>query len=119
MPNGITRKVVSLVRLGIVLMPVLRVHSALSGSDWTVYLFSLCVVSLLSSRFTAGALVWSSNFPKYLVFHFSISLSTVCILEIFMDPVVVYVPRCVQNESESLGLNALVDFDVGIIDCPP
>jgi hypothetical protein len=28
----------------------------------TVYLFSLCVVSLLSSRFTASALVWFSNF---------------------------------------------------------
>jgi hypothetical protein len=29
-----------------------------------------------------------------------------------MDPVVV--PRCVQNGSESLGLKALEDFDVGI-----
>jgi hypothetical protein len=29
-----------------------------------------------------------------------------------MDPVV-YVPRYVQNESESLGLKALEDFDVG------
>jgi hypothetical protein len=31
-----------------------------------VYLFSLCVVSLLSSGFTASALVWFSNFLKYL-----------------------------------------------------
>jgi hypothetical protein len=31
-----------------------------------------------------------------------------------MDPVVVYVPRCVQNGSENLGLKALEDFDVGI-----
>jgi hypothetical protein len=34
-----------------------------------------------------------------------------------MDPVVVYVPRCVQNGSESLGLKALEDFDVGIGGC--
>jgi hypothetical protein len=33
--------------------------------------------------------------------------------------VVVYVPRCVQNESESLGLKALEDFDVGIGGGPP
>jgi hypothetical protein len=44
-----------------------------------VYLFSLCVVSLLSSRSTASALVWFSNFLKYLVFHIFISLSTVFI----------------------------------------
>jgi hypothetical protein len=44
-----------------------------------VYLFSLCVVSLLSDRFTASALVWFSNFLKYLVFHFFIPLSTVFI----------------------------------------
>jgi hypothetical protein len=44
-----------------------------------VYLLSLCVVSLLSSRFTASALVWFSKFLKYLVFHFFISLSTVFI----------------------------------------
>jgi hypothetical protein len=31
-----------------------------------------------------------------------------------MDPVVVYEPRCVQNGSESLGLEALEDFGVGI-----
>jgi hypothetical protein len=31
-----------------------------------------------------------------------------------MDPVVVYVPKCVQNGSESLGLKTLKDFDVGV-----
>jgi hypothetical protein len=31
-----------------------------------------------------------------------------------MAPVVVYVPKCVQNGSDSLGLKALEDFDVGI-----
>jgi hypothetical protein len=36
-----------------------------------------------------------------------------------MDPVVVYVPRCVQNGSESLGLKELNDFDVGSRGCPP
>jgi hypothetical protein len=34
-----------------------------------------------------------------------------------MDPVVIYVPRCVQNGSESLGLKALEDFDVAIGGC--
>jgi hypothetical protein len=29
-----------------------------------------------------------------------------------MDPGVVYIPRCIQNGSESLGLKALEDFDV-------
>jgi hypothetical protein len=31
-----------------------------------------------------------------------------------MDPLTVYVLRCVQNGSESLGLKAVEDFDVGI-----
>jgi hypothetical protein len=35
-------------------------------------------------------------------------------MEIFMDPVIVYVPRCVQNGSESLGLKALQDFERNI-----
>jgi hypothetical protein len=39
----------------------------MSGRVRMVYLFSLCVVSLLSSRFTASALVWLSNYLKYLV----------------------------------------------------
>jgi hypothetical protein len=31
-----------------------------------------------------------------------------------MDPVVVYVLRCIQNGLDSLGLKALEDFDAGI-----
>jgi hypothetical protein len=58
-------------------MFVLGFYSGLSGRVRMVYLFSLCVVSLLSSRFTASTLVWFSNFLKYLVFHFLISLNTV------------------------------------------
>jgi hypothetical protein len=52
---------------GIILIHVLGFYSGLSGGVRTVYLFSLYVVSLLSSRFTASALVWFSKFPKYLV----------------------------------------------------
>jgi hypothetical protein len=50
------------VHLCIILILVLGFYSGLSGKVRTVYLFSLCVVSLLSSRFTASALVWFSNF---------------------------------------------------------
>jgi hypothetical protein len=32
-----------------------------------------------------------------------------------MDPVVVYVPRFVQNGSDSLGLKELEDLDIGIV----
>jgi hypothetical protein len=46
------------VHLGVILISVLEFYSGLSGTVRTVYLFSLCVVSLLSSRFTASALVW-------------------------------------------------------------
>jgi hypothetical protein len=81
-----------------------------------MYLFSLYVVLLLSSRFTASALVWLSNFLKYLVFHFFILLGIVFIcrssqiLQLFMyQGAFVYVPRCVQNGLESLGLKALAD----------
>jgi hypothetical protein len=42
-------------------MIALGFYSGLSGRIRTVYLFSLCVVSLLSSRFTASALVWFST----------------------------------------------------------
>jgi hypothetical protein len=35
-----------------------------------------------------------------------------------MESVIVYVPRCVQNGSEILGLKALEDFDIGIGGCP-
>jgi hypothetical protein len=65
--------------LGIILILALGFYSGLSRRVRTVYLFSLCVVSLLSSRSTASALVWLSNFLRYLVFHFFISLSTVFI----------------------------------------
>jgi hypothetical protein len=44
-----------------------------------VYVFNLCAVSLLSSTFTASALVWSYNLFKYLIFHFYISLIAVFI----------------------------------------
>jgi hypothetical protein len=44
------------VHLGIILILVLGFYSGLSGKVRMVYLFSLCVVSLLSSRFTASAL---------------------------------------------------------------
>jgi hypothetical protein len=77
MPSGVTHILVFLfVHLGIILILALKFHSGLSGRVRTVYLFSLCVVSLLSSRFTASALVWFSNFLKHSVFHFFISLST-------------------------------------------
>jgi hypothetical protein len=48
-----------------------------------VYLFSLCVVSLLFSKLNPSALVWFSNFLKYVVFHFIISLSTVFICSLY------------------------------------
>jgi hypothetical protein len=62
-----------------ILILVLRFYSGLSGRVRTVYLFSVCIVSLLSSMFTASALVWFSSFLKYLLFHFLISLSTLYI----------------------------------------
>jgi hypothetical protein len=51
----------------------------MSGRVRTMCFFSLCVVSLLSDRFASSALVWFSNFLKYLVFHLFISLSNVFI----------------------------------------
>jgi hypothetical protein len=53
-----------LVHLYIVLILVLGFYSGLSGRARTFYLFSLRVVSLLTSRFTASALVWFSHFLK-------------------------------------------------------
>jgi hypothetical protein len=47
----------SFAHLGIILILVLVFYSGLSDRVRTVYLFSLYVVSLLSSRFTASALV--------------------------------------------------------------
>jgi hypothetical protein len=58
-----------IVHLGIILILVLGFYSGLSGRVRTMYLFTIYVVSLLSS----------SNFLRYLVFHFFISLSTVVI----------------------------------------
>jgi hypothetical protein len=58
------------VHLGITLILVLRFYSGVCGRIRTVYLFSLCVVSLLSSRFTATALVWFPDFLKCFVFHY-------------------------------------------------
>jgi hypothetical protein len=49
------------------LIACIGVYPSLSGRVRTVYLFNLCVVSLLSVRFTASALVRFSNFLKYLV----------------------------------------------------
>jgi hypothetical protein len=80
MPSGVTLILFFfVVHFGVILILVSGVYSGLSGRVRTVYLFRLCVVSLLSSRFTASALVRLSNFIKYLVFHFFISLSTVFI----------------------------------------
>jgi hypothetical protein len=46
-------------------MLVLGFYSGLSGRVRAVYLFSLCVVSVLSIRFNASALAWLYNFLKY------------------------------------------------------
>jgi hypothetical protein len=107
------------VHLGIILILVLRFYSGLSGRVRTVYLFSLCAVSLLSSRFTATALVWFSIFFLS-IWHSLFSSTDHCVhLYICMDPVVAYVPRCVQNGSESFGVKVLEDFGVEIGGCPP
>jgi hypothetical protein len=68
MPSGVIH-ILFFVHLNIILIFVLEFYSGLSGRVRTAYLFSLCVVSLLSSRFTASAFVWFSNFLKYLIFH--------------------------------------------------
>jgi hypothetical protein len=62
-----------------ILILVLGFYSGLSDRVRTVYLFSLCVVLLLSGRFTASALVWFANFLMDLVFQFFISLSALFI----------------------------------------
>jgi hypothetical protein len=65
MPSGITH-ILFLVHLGIILILVLGLYSSLSGRIRTVYLFSLCAVSLLSNRFAASVLIflsiWYSTF---------------------------------------------------------
>jgi hypothetical protein len=78
MPSGVTH-ILFFVHLGIILILVLGFYSGLCSRFRTEYRFSLCVVPLLSSRFAASALVWFSNFLKYLVFNCFISLSTVFI----------------------------------------
>jgi hypothetical protein len=79
MPSGVTHILVFFVHFGIILMLVLWFYSGLSGRVRTVYLFSLCVVSHMSSRLTVSALVCFSNSVKYLIFHFFISQSNVFI----------------------------------------
>jgi hypothetical protein len=80
MSSGVTHILVFLfVHLGIILILALGFYSDLSARVRAVYLFSLCVVSLLSSRFTASALAWFYNFLKHFVFHYFISLSSVLI----------------------------------------
>jgi hypothetical protein len=71
MSSGIThaRYTRFLVHLGLILMLVWGFYSGLSGRVRIGYLFNLCVVSLLSSRVAASALVWFFNFFKYLVFR--------------------------------------------------
>jgi hypothetical protein len=69
MPSDVTH-ILLVVHLSIILIPVLGFHSGPSRRVSTVYLFSLCVVSLLSSRFAANALVWFYNLLKCWVFHF-------------------------------------------------
>jgi hypothetical protein len=76
-------------------MFVLGFYSGLSGRVKMVYLFSLCVVSVLSSMFTVSALVWLYNSLKCLTFHFSVSLRTVFVLR--SSWIRVYVPRCAEN----------------------
>jgi hypothetical protein len=61
------------------LILVLGFYSGLSGRVRTVYLCSLCEVSLLSSRFTASALVRFSN-----------------LLKIFRIPLFYFTERCVN-----------------------
>jgi hypothetical protein len=66
MPNGVTHILLFfLLHLDISLILVLGVCSGLSGRVRIVYLFSLCIVSLLPSRVTVSVLVWFSNFLKY------------------------------------------------------
>lgn len=94
MPSGVTHTRFCF-QLDIISMLVLVFYSGLSCRVRTVYLFSLCVVSLLSNMFTASAFVCFSNFLKNLVFHFLYFTEHCFHLQIFMDPVVVYVQRCV------------------------
>jgi putative effector of murein hydrolase LrgA (UPF0299 family) len=65
MPSGTTHILgILFVPIGVILINVLGFYSGLSDRVSMVYLFSLYVVSLLSSRFTANALVWFSDFHR-------------------------------------------------------
>jgi hypothetical protein len=57
MPSGVIHILDFFVCLGIILSLVLGFYSGLSGRVRMVHFFSLCVVSLLSRRFTSSALV--------------------------------------------------------------
>jgi hypothetical protein len=70
--------------LGYLLILVLRFYSGLSGSFRTLYLFSLCVVSLLSSRFTACIYV-------YIIYSVVLSFSYV-----FGGPLFYFTEHCVH-----------------------
>jgi hypothetical protein len=98
----------SFVHLGIILILIFGFYSGLSGRVRTVYLFSLCVVSLLSSRFTASVLVWFLIFVSiwYSTFLFHWALCSFVDLHVSCGW---FVSRCVQNGSESLGLKVLED----------
>jgi hypothetical protein len=95
MANDVAHIIVFLfVHLGIILILVFGFYSGVSDRARTEDLFSLCVVSLLSRTFTASALVWFSYVFDIPLLYFTEH----CVhLYIFMDPVGVYVPRCVQN----------------------
>jgi FtsH-binding integral membrane protein len=76
-----------------------------------VYLFNLCVASILSSRFTSSALVWFYNVLTYLVFHLLISLSTMFICRsLWIQWLFMY--QGAFRMDRSLGLKALKDYDV-------
>jgi hypothetical protein len=92
---------------------VLWFYSGLSGRVRTLYVFSLYVVSLLFGRFTASALVWFSNFLKYLVSHFPVSLSTVFIYRSSWILCLFMYRSAFRMDRRAL------DFDVGIGGCPP
>jgi hypothetical protein len=113
MPSGVSHTFF-FVHLGIILNPVLEFYSGLYGRVRTVYLFSLCAVSLLSSRFTASAVVWFCNFLKYLVFHFIISLSTVFLCK---SSLILWLFR--YQGAFRMDRKALEDFDFGVGGCPP
>jgi hypothetical protein len=96
MPSGVTHILFS---LRYHFKSCMGFYSGLSGRVRTVYLFSLCVVSLLSTRFTASAFAWFSNFLKYLVFHF-LSHRALCS---FADLYGSYGCLCTKVRSEWIG----------------